>query len=159
MNNEIWFFLTGEGLCKRRINKASPFMKISGTSIMATGALDRGAWHPQGRIGGCKGLQEVWGSSAETCLLPSIHVGAPTRPHFSTSKRTLSDVNYLTYPMCKKPTRDASQKVSKRHNWRTFFWLVEKNIHFSYPKWGKVMAGSKIDKFEEKDEKRCVLGP
>ncbi len=36
--------------------------------------------------------------------------------------------------MCKKPTYDASQKGSKRHNWVIFFWLVEIYIYSSYPK-------------------------
>ncbi len=35
----------------------------------------------------------------------------------SSSKRTLSKVDYLTCQMCKNPTCDASQEGSKRHNW------------------------------------------
>ncbi len=58
--------------------------------------------------------------------------------------------------MCKKPTCDASQKDSKRHNCVTSFWLVENYFHFSYPKCGRVVTGSKIGKFGEEDEK-CYI--
>ncbi len=66
----------------------------------------------------------------------------------------LPKVNYLTYPMCKKPICDASQKGSKRYTWVTFFWLIENYIHFSYPKCGNVVTGSGIGKFGE--DKKCI---
>ncbi len=66
--------------------------------------------------------------------------------------------------MYKKPTCDVSQKGSKRHNCVTFFWLVEKYIHFSYPKGDGVGTGSEISKFGEEHEKcgitkcnQCVI--
>ncbi len=65
-------------------------------------------------------------------------------------------MNYLTYPICKKPICDASQKCSKRHNWVSFFWLVENYIHISYPKCDKVVKGSEIGKFGEEDDKLCI---
>ncbi len=58
--------------------------------------------------------------------------------------------------MCKKLTCDASQKDSKIYNWITFFRLVENYIHFSYPKWGKVVTRSEIGKFGDKDEKYYI---
>ncbi len=57
-----------------------------------------------------RSVQELWGASAETCLVPIFHVGTLTFP----SRWMLSKVNYLTYSMCRKPTCDASQKGSKR---------------------------------------------
>ncbi len=97
-------------------------------------------------------MQEVSNAFGETCLVPFFHVGVLTLPPPLPRKWTLSKVNYLTCPMCKKPTCDASQKGSKRQNWVTFFWLVENYIHFSYPKCDRVVKGSEIDKFGE-DEK------
>ncbi len=96
---------------------------------------------------------------AETCLVPFFHffhVGAPTLPHLPPRKWTLSKVNYLTYPMCKEPTCDPLQKSSKRRKWVTFFRLIENYIHFLYSKRGKIVTGSKIDMFEEEDEK-CYI--
>ncbi len=54
-----------------------------------------------------------------------------------------------------KLTCNASRKSSKRHNWVTFFWLVENYIHFSYSKCGKVVR-SEIGKFGEEYEKYCI---
>ncbi len=106
-------------------------------------------------MGDCRAVQEIWGPSAETCSVPFFHVGAVTLAPLPSSKWLLSKVNYLTYPMCKKPTCDASQKGSKRHNWVTFFWLVKNYIYFSYSKYGKVMKGSEIGKVGE-DEKCSI---
>ncbi len=85
-----------------------------------------------------RGVQEDWGASAETCLVPSFHVGGRILPPLTPNKWTLSEgeiskialseMNYLTYLMCKKPSCDPSQKGSKWHNWVTFFWLIE-NYH------------------------------
>ncbi len=59
-----------------------------------------------------------------------------------------------THPKFKKLACDASEKVSKWHNWVTFFWLVENYNYFSYPKCGKVMTRSEMSKFEDEYEKR-----
>ncbi len=59
-------------------------------------------------------------------------------------------------PMRKKPPYNALEKSSKRHNWVTFFWLIENFIHFLYPKCGRIVIGSEIGRFGEEDEKCCI---
>ncbi len=79
-----------------------------------------------------------------TCLVSFLRVGALTLPHLSPSKWMRSRVNYFSYPECKKQLVTPHKMVVRRHNWITFFWLVEYYIHFSYPKCGKVVMESDI---------------
>ncbi len=130
--------------CKKSRKHLRPIYDTSVTQIIGLATLN------------IKSMQKVWRFSAETCLVPFFQIGVPTLPLLPPSKWTLSKVNNLTYPMCKKPTCDTSQKDSERYNWVIFFWLVENHINSSYPKGNKIVTGSEVGKFGEVDEKCCI---
>ncbi len=65
------------------------------TFIITTGILDSGAWHSKGGIGRCRGLQGVWGTSAETysvsffsCWCP--HSSSPPTQQMNAKQSELS---------------------------------------------------------------------
>ncbi len=78
----------------------------------------------EGIEGYSRSVQEIWGASAETCLVPFFHLVPPL---FVTSQLANERrAKWIILPIpCANNQIVTAPNGNERHNWVTFFWLVD----------------------------------